>query len=541
MTGEAMGGAPDLDQSLRGQAGLLGDLLAPGCGRLLESQDLWRRADGLMESLLTLIQRGGDPAPVATMLEQLPSSHNRCDIVMIFLLRATLLKDGAAPTQALQTVLADREEGGGAFSLAQADYILRAVLFGLWINRLHVRDKAAHDRVERALWAAILDGYQPALAGRLPVAPAQRQRDLVVVLTGQFMRGMHQPSLDTMDFVSKLVLRLGRRVLLVNTADGPVTPQVPFLGGFVSGADEGLAGANQLVIDKLPVPFLHLPAGFTDPAMAAATVDHLLAQRPDLVLSFGTMSPVADLCRGLLEVVAIPYGSYLPLATPTYLALPRPLTPGDGPALEAGGLTPGRVIPINYTYAPPAAGAARDRAALGVPVDAILTVIVGLRLTQEVTPDFVAALDRAVAQEPRLFFLFVGPLETYATLIASYPALATHSRAHGYETDVIGLLMLADLYLNPPRGGGGTSAAYALHCGVPAYGLGWGDVATVIGPDFHLADYGDFAACATRLADDAAWRQDRQAKAKARFAEISSRQTMLRQILDGVKRIRAAG
>lgn len=536
-----MAGAPDLDRDLQVQARLLGDLLAPGPGRLLDSPDLWRQADGLMEALLVLVNQGSNPTPVADMLGMLPPAQDRRDAVMVCLLRATLLRDGTAPTQALQTVLDDRQQGGGAFSLAQADYILRAVLFGLWINRLHVCDKATHDRVERALWTAILEGYRPALAGRVPVAPADRQRDLVVVLTGQFMRGMHQPSLDTMDFVSKLVLRLGRRVLLVNTADGPVTPHLPFLGGFISGADEGLAKANQLVIDKLPVPFLHLPAGFTDPAMAAATVDHLLAQRPDLVLSFGTMSPVADLCRGLLEVVATPYGSYLPLAIPTYLALPRPLTPADGPALEAGGLTPDRVIPINYTYAPPVAGAARDRAALGVPADAILTLVVGLRLTQEVTPGFVAALDQAVRREPRLFFLFVGPLETYDALMAAHPALAARSRAHGYETDVIGVLKLADLYLNPPRGGGGTSAAYALHCGVPAYGLGWGDVATVIGPDFHLADYDDFAACAARIADDPAWREERQAKAKARFAEISSRQTMLRQILDGVKRIRAAG
>lgn len=495
--------------------------------------------DELVEGLRVLLEAGADPTPVRTMIADLPAPVTPVAAVARLLLRATLLGDAAAATAALEQVAADLAGPAPHVTLAQADYILRAVIFGGWTNRLAIADPGAHDLALRHLWRAILDHYRPALAGREP--PGQRQRDLVVVMTGQFVRGMHQPSLDIMDFVGKLVLRLGRRVVLINTADGPAVAGFPLLGGFLSTADSGLTTARQLVIDKLPVPFLHLPAGFTDPATAAATIDHLLELRPDLVLSFGTLSPVADLCRGLLDVVAIPFGSYLPFTEASYLALPRPLRSEDAAGLAVGGLTPERVIQIDYTYALPTTGEPRERTALGVPADAILVAIIGLRLTQEVTPDFADALDDALAREPRLFFLFVGPMEAYETVIGSRPALAARSKAHGYETDVLAVLKAADLYLNPPRGGGGTSAAYALSCGVPAYGLGWGDVATVIGPDFQLADYGAFAAAATRIADDPAWRQSLQTKAKARFAQISSRETMLRQILDGVKKIRAGG
>lgn len=496
--------------------------------------------DDLVEGLRAALQEGADPAPIRAMIAGLPAPPTPVAAVALLLLRATLLGEPTTTT-ALAQVADDMEGPAPHFTLRQADYILRATIFGVWTNRLTVVDPGAHDLVQRRLWRALLTHYRPTLAGKVPAAPAQRQRDLVVVMTGQFVRGMHQPSLDIMDFVGKLVLRLGRRVVLVNTADGPAEAAFPLLGGFLSTADAGLAEARQLVIDRLPVPFLHLPAGFTDPATAAATIDHLLELRPDLVLSFGTLSPVADLCRGLLEVVAIPFGSYLPFTQATYLALPRPLRPGDAAGLAISGLTPEKVIGIDYTYALPASGAARDRAELGVPGDAILVAVVGLRLTQEVTSDFAAALADALTREPRLFFLFIGPMENFDAVIGSRPVLAARSRAHGYETDVLAVLKAADLYLNPPRGGGGTSAAYALACGVPAYGLGWGDVATVIGPDFQLADYGAFAAASTRFADDAGWRQALQAKARARFAQISSRETMLRQILDGVRKIRAGG
>ncbi|MFV3074098.1 hypothetical protein [Niveispirillum fermenti] len=520
----------------------LGRDLAPPLDGMLYDADRWARLQGRMEALVAARQEGRvTEAALGAVLDAVPPPDTLRSRAILHLLRAHLLLDGDGATAAVDCLAADLSADRPRTMLAQADYVLRGVNFALWSNRIRVNDPHAHDLALRRLWHAILQAYRPALAGRQPVARADRQRDLIVLLTGQFVRGMHQPSLDIVDFARTLILRLGRRVVLVNTADGPVSAHFPCLGGFTSSADAELVAIRRLTADGLPIPFRHLPPGFTSPDMAAAMVDEILDMKPDMVLSFGTMSPVADLCRGLVDVVAIPYGSYLPLAEPDYLALPRVVGPGDDAALAAAGLTRGRVLSINYTYAPPPAGAPRSRAALGVPEDAILTAIVGLRLASEVTPAFAAVLDDMVRREPRLFFLFVGPMEEYDHRVAPCPHLAARSRAHGYETDVMGVLSVCDLYLNPPRGGGGSSAAYALSAGVPAYSLAAGDVGTVVGPAFHLAGFGDFAVAAARLADDPAARAAAVAAARARFAQLSSRQEMLRQILDGVRALRATG
>ncbi len=524
----------DQDQKLADHAAALGHALAGGVDEPLYDATLWRQCEQLLEQMREALAAGADPAPVTRMLAALPPPENRRAQTLALLLRANLLQDGAATTQALDGTAADLASATPSHSLAQADYLLRAVVFGCWSNRLPVADPTAHDMALRRLWQAIMARYRAETPVPPPLPRAERERDLVLVITGQFMQGMHQPSLDILDFLSTLVLRLGRRVVLINTADGPVSAKLPFLGGMVGMADDALQGLDSLSVNRLPVPFRHLPPGFTSPALAASTLAHIRDLRPDMVMAFGTMNPVADLCRDLLDVVAIPFGSYMPLAEPGFLALPRPLTPADGPALAMGGLTPERVIPIQYSYAPPPAQQTRSRADLGIPADAILTLVIGLRLAQEVTPAFAEALDQAIQQEPRLFFLFIGPLagEDWA---ARLPSLAARSRRHGYDEDVMSILPLADLYLNPPRLGGGSSAAFALSCAVPAYGLPMGDVATVIGPDFHLSDYSDFASLARRWADDPAWRQAQRLKAKARFNDISSRETMLRSILDGVK------
>lgn len=529
-----------VDSSLTGFAATLVQTLAGGMEEPIFDADVWVQMDRLTSACAERVAAGADPAPFAAALDRVPRINAR-DETLYHLLRATTLRDGNAPTRVIQILNADLESAEPRHSLIQADYILRAMIFAVWTNRIKLADPGAHDLAIRRLWHTMLIHYRAAMPARDPVPQAARQRDLIVITTGQFVRGVHQPSTDMLDFVTKLVLRLGRRVVLVNTADGPVKSYFPYLGNFVSSVDRELVTAKQLVIDGLPVPFIHLPPGFTDPQMAADARDQILALKPDLILSFGTLCPVSDLCRDLLDVVSIPYGSYLPFAEPTWLALPRPLSPLEAPALAMGGLTSERVIRIEYSYAPPPAVTVRDKAALGLTEDTILTLIIGLRLAAEVTPEFAAALDAAVQEEPRLFFLFVGTMDNYADLVAPHPALAARSRAQGYETDVMGLMADADLYINPPRGGGGTSAAYALSCGIPAYSLNSGDVGVVVGPAFHLASYADFAAAATRFTDDPGLRVQLQEKARTRFADISSRERMLRQILDGVKAMRAKG
>ncbi len=528
------------DAELKGLTIALRQELSAGLGAVLEDAGRRMRAQAIAEGIAAALAAGGDPARSSALLSSLPPPADAREAVLLHLLRATALSDGQAPTLALAALAEDLAATVPLLTLAQADYILRGVNHGIWSNRLRVSDPLAHDLAARRVWHALLDRYRDLMPPRDAVPSAQRQRDLIVLMTGQFITGMHQPSINMRHFISRLVLRLGRRVVLINTADGPAESLFPFLAGFTGGADPDLAGANQLVIDRLPVPFVHLPPGFTGPDQAAALRDHLLSLKPDLVLSFGTMSVAADLCRDVLDVVAIPFGSYLPVAEPTWLALPRAQKPTDLPAVAIAGLTPERVMRIDYSYDPPARGEPLSRAILEAPDDAILTAVIGLRLEQELTPAFLATLETMLAQEPRLFFLFIGPVADAAGMLAPYPRLALRSRALGFVGDVTQVLAVTDLYLNPPRGGGGASSAYALACGVPVFTLDQGDVATVTGPDFHLRRLTDFATLAGRFADDAAYRIEMKQAALARFDQISSRERMLRQILDGVKAMRAA-
>lgn len=55
--------------------------------------------------------------------------------------------------------------------------------------------------------------------------------------------------------------------------------------------------------------------------------------------------------------------------------------------------------------------------------------------------------------------------------------------------DVVGMIELSDLYVNPKRLGGGFSVIEAFHAGIPVVSIKYGDVATAAEEEFCVEDY----------------------------------------------------
>jgi len=99
-----------------------------------------------------------------------------------------------------------------------------------------------------------------------------------------------------------------------------------------------------------------------------------------------------------------------------------------------------------------------------------------------------------------------------------------------FSSDLPGLFGICDLYLNPPRLGGGSSAAFALASGVPVFSLAFGDVANILPDPFVMSSPADMLAAIRTLlltADRAAVRD----LARASFVTISDRTGMVSDLL----------
>ena len=190
-----------------------------------------------------------------------------------------------------------------------------------------------------------------------------------------------------------------------------------------------------------------------------------------------------------------------------------------------------RFRPFSFGWTLPAAGPARSRAEFGLPADGPLYVVVGNRLDQEVGPEFLETLDRLLDRVPDGQVAFAGAVSELPGRIAA-TRNAARMRALGNVEGIRGLYGLATVYLNPPRQGGGGSAAFALAEGLPVVTYAQGDVAGVAGPGMTVADETAFLERAVALGQDPAARARAAEAARTRFAQTADRARSVEKLLD---------
>jgi glycosyltransferase involved in cell wall biosynthesis len=124
-----------------------------------------------------------------------------------------------------------------------------------------------------------------------------------------------------------------------------------------------------------------------------------------------------------------------------------------------------------------------------IPEEAFVIGIVGNRLDVEVTEKFLDLLEDMILKdkEKKIFFLFIGGFNKYLD-VTKDRLLLSHSEYIGFHDDLLGVLKITDLFLNPPRKGGGTGAIWAIYQGVPVITLDNCDIASCVGKDFICND-----------------------------------------------------
>jgi glycosyltransferase involved in cell wall biosynthesis len=258
----------------------------------------------------------------------------------------------------------------------------------------------------------------------------------------------------------------------------------------------------------------------------------VLTRKPSFVFSLGHSNVAADLCAEFLTVTTMPFGTNLPHARSNLFVLPRRRRPDDAAFMAQWGIGDDQIIEAEYTFRLPERTATLTRGDLGLPEDAYVIAIVGNRLDEEITDAVAAELAALLAAVPRAFLAFMGTFPSYARLAQRDAVFATRSAFLGHQKDVPAAYECCDAYWNPPRWGGGSSAAFALAMGLPVLTRATGDVANIAGERFVFGSADEILRFVAAAAGGPGHRGEWSAWAKARFEAISDRDGMLRHIVE---------
>lgn len=146
--------------------------------------------------------------------------------------------------------------------------------------------------------------------------------------------------------------------------------------------------------------------------------------------------------------------------------------------------------------------------------DAFVIVVVGIRLDYEITDEFLTLLDNVCSKGA--YVIFAGIFDTYSENVSKYSNVADNSKYIGYCNDMLALMEICDLYVNPIRLGGGFSIIEAFEKGVPGVYTNSGDVYVAGGDEFCVSDYSEMQKAIIKYMTNKKFYSEQSAKAKER-------------------------
>ncbi len=330
------------------------------------------------------------------------------------------------------------------------------------------------------------------LGGRREYLPIKgRNKGRVVIMTEQVLSTRHSPTKIVLEFAYSLQEEMGYEVLLfICPSDGSLPQELWANGHSVANSIEGWRDAPVRVGYRGAVfSGYQVSLGRSRLKEYQMMLDLIHAYNPYFVLAAGINNPIADVVGKFTTEAFLAMAVNCPISEGEIL-----LRLGRKGAEEEAGyekeISEGqRQVFLKRRLPVVLDGESRPHTRMehGLPDGKFLAAIVGNRLDMEITEEFAGSMKEALMRFPDVAFVVIGDV---GRLKEAFGEESGRGRVYflGYCKDLVGTYAAVDLYLNPPRSGGGWSAMMALAAGIPAVTLPECDVAYNVGDAFTVQD-----------------------------------------------------
>lgn len=252
---------------------------------------------------------------------------------------------------------------------------------------------------------------------------------------------------------------------------------------------------------------------------------------PYFILNIGGNSPLTDICSDFCPTLTI---STVPSSMATTLgqfqAIGRQITDFDREILKANGKSEEHIIESRFTMSVKPQELILSRRDLGLPEGKFVVILVGGRLTEELDDELLNKL--LCDTDTDTVIALAGCYNKFAEKAEKIQGFTDKFVNLGFQNDMLAVLDCCDLYINPKRKGGGTSAFEAMYKGMPLVTLPVGDVGLAAGADFQAADYDEMIRQISEYKADREYYEVQSRKARKRGEELMDTSKEFGKIVD---------
>ncbi len=364
--------------------------------------------------------------------------------------------------------------------------------------------------------------YKEELEGELTFVPKEnRNKDFVIVTIAQALGKNHAPTRILLDTCYTLEKYLNKKVYIINTAEGSV--QYGAISCFHALKGNYIDAYNQigyLTWKDSSFPLMQCPKNMPDVSIIKEILDVIKSEKPYFMINIGGKSIVADLCSNIVPLLSLGTTSSKMITTiGQFQAIAGEIPAGDKKWMEQHHMPEETIIKCPHSSILSEQSHHYKRQEFNLPQEQFVSVIVSNRLDMEIDAECQTFLDRLVAED--IFVVFVGKFDAYEKYIHNNKNWERNTRCLGYQEDIMAIYELCDLYINPRRTGGGTSAVEALYKGLPVVTCNYGDVGLAVGNDYRVEDYEAMYEQVLRYAKDKVYYENMSNKAKEKAKTLT--------------------
>ena len=315
-----------------------------------------------------------------------------------------------------------------------------------------INPKLGHTSKDTDLYNHILREWTETLSDALTPIPADKRNKDYITL--QYLSDTHTPTKTALERLYTLGKSMGKRVLCYNTKEQyTLKGFLPFYGAFKRHIIKEYDGSHMMSYKDYSFPFYQPVEEMPNEKVIRNLIHELRTTPPYEIIMIGDHSIIGDLCSNIVPTICIPLTfSTLPKKEHQYVATSKYLSDSMKKEMKAEGYCIDSIIESTFTFEMRPQTTTLTRAELGLPQDKFLLAVVGLRLDADVTSAFIASMEKIFDQN--IHIVFAGYYEKYQDLCEQDPAFKAHTTFIGYQNDILALMEICDLFVNPPRVGG---------------------------------------------------------------------------------------
>ena len=378
-----------------------------------------------------------------------------------------------------------------------------------------------HSSKVDSIYDKVFDEFKEKTTGLTFIPKKKRNKDLIFVFISQILGLNHGPTKTVLDRCYSLIKYLKKTVILINTRELVTDKGIMALDDITFG--NFIYEYNNLEKFKykdICIPFYQPNCQMPDENECQDIVNLVRKYKPYMIYNIGGYSITADLCAQIVPMATISTsGNYsISKNKGTFFIMGRKPEQLDYDIIAKEGHPKESIIESKFTFDLKKQTHNYTRMDFGIPEDKFVLTFIGGRLQNEADEKFIKVLDKLAKKG--CFIISIGGYDVSEELIKKYPIFYENFKDLGYQDDILACIDLVDLYLNPVRQGGGTSAVECMFKEKPALSLKVGDVSMLLDESMLVDNYDEMIEVTLKCKEDKEFYDVMSKKAKEKATDL---------------------